>query len=108
MSVCLPRSPGELPGGVMWSQWWRTRLPMQETQEMLDPPANAGDARDAGPLGPNKNPRVLLALITLTQGQEDPREEEMAAPSSILAWATPWAEEPGGLQSMRSQRVGRG
>ena len=33
-------------------------------------------------------------------GQEDPLEEEMAAHSSILAWKIPWAEEPGGLQSM--------
>ena len=33
-------------------------------------------------------------------GQEDPLEEEMATHSSILAWEIPWAEEPGGLQSM--------
>ena len=33
-------------------------------------------------------------------GQEDPLEEEMATPSSILAWRTPWTEEPGRLQSM--------
>ena len=32
-------------------------------------------------------------------GQEDPVEEEMAPPSSILAWRTPGTEEPGGLQS---------
>ena len=39
-------------------------------------------------------------------GQEDPLEEEMATHSSILAWRTPWTEEPGGLQSMGLQRVG--
>ena len=39
-------------------------------------------------------------------GQEDPLEEEMATCSSILAWKTPWTEEPGGLQSKVSQRVG--
>ena len=38
-------------------------------------------------------------------GQEDPLEEEMLAHSSILAWKIPWTEEPGGLQSMRLQRV---
>ena len=38
-------------------------------------------------------------------GQEDPLEEEMSTHSSILAWRIPWTEEPGGLQSMRSQRV---
>ena len=33
-------------------------------------------------------------------------EKEMAIHSSILAWAIPWTEEPGGLESMGSQRVG--
>ena len=36
----------------------------------------------------------------------DPLEEGMATQSSILAWRIPWTEEPGGLQSMGSQRVG--
>ena len=39
-------------------------------------------------------------------GQEDPLENEMATHSSILAWRIPWMEEPGGLQSTGSQRVG--
>ena len=39
-------------------------------------------------------------------GWGDPLEKEMAAHSSILAWRIPWTEEPGGLQSMGSQRVG--
>ena len=39
-------------------------------------------------------------------GWDDPLEKEMATLSSILAWKTPWTEEPGGLQSMGSQRVG--
>ena len=38
-------------------------------------------------------------------GQEDPLEKGMATHSSILAWRIPWTEEPGGLQSMGSQRV---
>ena len=38
--------------------------------------------------------------------QEDPLEKEMAAYSSISAWRISWAEEPGGLQSRGSQRVG--
>ena len=37
---------------------------------------------------------------------EDLLEKEMATHSSILAWKIPWMEEPGGLQSMGSQRVG--
>ena len=39
-------------------------------------------------------------------GWEDPLEEQMGTHSSILAWEIPWTEEPGGLQSMGSQRVG--
>ena len=41
-----------------------------------------------------------------TLGREDPLEKEMATHSSILAWRIPWMEEPGGLQSTGSQRVG--
>ena len=52
--------------------------------EVKNPPANAGDI---------KRPRFDLL------------EEGMATHSSILAWRIPWAEEPGGLQSMGSQRV---
>ena len=39
-------------------------------------------------------------------GQEDLLEKEMATHSNILAWKIPWTEEPGGLQSMGSQRAG--
>ena len=38
-------------------------------------------------------------------GREDPLEKEMATHSNIFAWKIPWIEEPGGLESMRSQRV---
>ena len=40
-----------------------------------------------------------------TLGREDPLEEELATHSSIVTWEVPWTEEPGGLQSKRSQRV---
>ena len=39
-------------------------------------------------------------------GWEDSLEEEMEIHSSILAWEIPWTEEPGGLQSLGSRRVG--
>jgi len=39
-------------------------------------------------------------------GQEDPQEEGMATHSNILTWRIPWREEPGGLRSIGSQRVG--
>ena len=38
-------------------------------------------------------------------GWEDPLEESMATHSSILAWRIPWTKEPGGPQSMGSQRI---
>ena len=53
------------------------------------PPAKARDSRDG----------------SSTPGWEDPLEEDKAAHSSILAWRIPSTEEPGGLQSMQSQRV---
>ena len=39
-------------------------------------------------------------------GREDPLEKGVATRPSVLAWKIPWIEEPGGLQSMESQRVG--
>ena len=58
-------------------QWSRICLPVQETQEMW----------------------------VRSLGQEDPVEWEMAPHySSTLAWRIPWTEEPGGVQSMGSQR----
>ena len=39
-------------------------------------------------------------------GREDPLEKEMATHSSVLARRIPWAEEPGGLQSMESKKAG--
>ena len=54
-----------------------------------NPFANAGDAGDA----------------VQSLGQEDPLEEGMAAHSRILAWESPWTEEPGGLH--RITRVGQ-
>ena len=52
-----------------------------------------------------KNPPVVQEMWVLSLGGEDPREEEMAIHSSILAWRIPWTEEADKLQSMGSQRV---
>ena len=48
----------------------------------------------------------MLETRVQSLGREDPLEKEMATHPSILAWKIPWTEEPGGLQSMGSQRVG--
>ena len=53
-----------------------------------------------------KNLPAKQEMWVQSLGREDPLEEEMATHSSILAWRIPWTEEPGGLQSMGSQRVG--
>ena len=53
-------------------------------------------------------PTMLKTQATQIQslGREDLLEEEMATQSSMLAWKIPWTEEPVGLQTMDSQRVG--
>ena len=51
-----------------------------------------------------KSPPSVQETQVLSPGQEDPLEKEMATHSSTLAWRIPWTEEPGGLQSMGSQK----
>ena len=63
----------------------------QVTLILKNPAANAGKIRDNG----------IKSL-----GQEDHLEDKIASHSSLLAWRIPWIEEPGGLHSMGSQRVG--
>ena len=53
-----------------------------------------------------KNLPAVQETRVQSLGWEDPLEKEMATHSSILAWKISWTEEPGGLQSMGSQRVG--
>ena len=53
-----------------------------------------------------KNLPAMQGTQLQSLGQEDPLEKDMATHSSILAWRIPWTEEPGGPQSIGSQRVG--
>ena len=53
-----------------------------------------------------RNPPAKAGDAVWSLGQEDPLEKEMATHSSTLAWEIPWSEDPGGLQSVVSQRVG--
>ena len=48
---------------------------------------------------------TMQEIQVQSQDREDPLEKGMATHFSILAWRIPWMEEPGGLQSMGSQRV---
>ena len=53
-----------------------------------------------------KNLPAIQETQVLSLGRENALEREMATDSSIIAWRIPWTEEPGGLQSMGSQRIG--
>ena len=52
-----------------------------------------------------KNPPVMKETRVGSLNWEDPLEKRRATHFSILAWRIPWTKEPGGLQSMGSQRV---
>ena len=54
-----------------------------------------------------KNLPAMQETWVLSLDWEDPLEKEMATHSSSLAWEIPWTEEPGGLQSMGSQKSDR-
>ena len=51
-----------------------------------------------------KNPPAMQETRVRSLGQEDPLEKEMAAYTRVLAWETPWTEEPSGLQFMGLQK----
>ena len=53
-----------------------------------------------------ESPPAVWETQVQSLGQEEPLEEEMATPSSILAWRAPRTEEPGGPQPMGSQSIG--
>ena len=53
-----------------------------------------------------ENPPAMQKMQVQSLSQEDPLEKEMATHYNSFAWEIPWTEEPGGIQSMWSQRVG--
>ena len=53
-----------------------------------------------------KNPPAIQETWVRSLGWEDLLEKGMATHFSILTWRIPWTEEPGGIQSIRSHRVG--
>ena len=53
-----------------------------------------------------KNPPEVQEMQVRFLGQEEPLEKGIATLSTILALTIPWSEEPGGLQSMGSYRIG--
>ena len=67
--------------------------------------ASACNAGDLGSI-PGKHMPAMREIWVRSLGQEDPLEKEIATHSSIFACRISWMEEPGGLQSMGSHRVG--
>ena len=54
----------------------------------------------------SKESAVMREIRVGSLGGEDPLEKGMATHSNILTWRIPWTEDPGGLQSMESEKVG--
>ena len=80
------QKPGETDRGAERFVFLCVRQVSQVGLEVKNLPASAGDIRDTGSI----------------PGSDDPLEEGMATHSSILAWRSPWTEEPGGPWSMGS------
>ena len=78
----MPRQELELTDSLQFQQLWASLV----TQMLMNLPA-------------------MQETWVHSLGWEDPQEEGMAIHPSVLAWRIPWTEEPGGLQSMGSQRV---
>ena len=91
LELVLRHSSSSCYKGEFTSSTGLGRSVSQVVVVVKNPPANAGN---------------VLIPGSWSLGQEDPLEEGMATHSSILAWKIPWTEEPGGLQSIGSQRVG--
>ena len=80
---------------ICQKSWKTQQWPQDSKRSVFIPILKKGNAKECS------NYRTI-ALISHAN-----MEKEMATHSSILAWRIPWTEEPGGLQSMGSQRVGR-
>ena len=86
---------------VSTTSWWISKV----SRELLSDPYTSVGFPGGSVV---KNPSAMQEIWVQSLGREDPLEEGMATHSSILAWKIPWTEEPSRLQSMGSQRVGRG
>ena len=91
-SACNAGDPGLIPG-VGKIPWRRNRLPT---------PVFLGFSGGSMVKSPPAKKETWVQFLSW----EDPPEKEMATDSSILAWRISWTEEPCGLQSMGSKRVG--
>ena len=83
--------------------WWAAVYGVTQNRTRLKRLSSSSIGFSGGSDGKESacNARDLVQSL----GWEDPLEEGMATHSGILAWRIPWTEEPGGLQSMQSQKV---
>ena len=102
-SVLAWRIPGTGAWWVPSSRKWLMWLSSSSTWNILQDRPHFGASLMAQRL---KRLPPMRETWVRSLGQEDPLEKEMATHSSILAWRIWWTEEPGGLQSTGSQRVG--
>ena len=99
------------PNGLVWKRWpYAPHTTSRAHQETLNVKPYAHETTiqlHGASLVAQTVKRLPAMRETQVQslGQEDPMEKEMATHSSTLAWKIPWAEKPGKLQSMGSQRV---
>ena len=82
---------------------WATRRPCAAYRTLI--PQQGLNPRASLVAQMVKNPPAIQKTQVQFLGGEDPLEKGMATHSSILAWGILWTEEPGGLQSMGSQRI---
>ena len=94
---------GRMPGLVCWG---RRRAGLAENHHAHEPLCPACPSQAALVAQVVRNPPTMQETRVPPLGREDPLEKGMAPHSSILAWRVPWTEEPSGLQSPGSQRVG--
>ena len=91
----MPPHPGDLLDTIQL-----VRTPLSVVSELMGHMDSWGASLTA-PTPPSMQETQVRSL-----GRKGPQEKGMAIHPTILAWRIPWTEEPGGLQSMQSQKVG--
>ena len=89
----------------MWPKYWSFSFSIGPSNEYSGLISLRNDWFDLLSVqGTLKNLPEMQETWVQSLGREDPLEREIVIDSSILAWRTSWTEEPGGLQSMWSQK----
>ena len=95
--------PTSLP--LQLDLWWK-KLAWPGTLSFNSPEYLTNCQTESKPLAQTVNLPARQGTRVWSLCWEDPLEKGMATHSSILVWRIPWTEEPGGIQSMGSQRIG--